>query len=67
MVCYFDLGWVFQQFRCWTLLLKRCAALERAMDDDDEALYYFSASAGGGGAAGPNPMPPSIGGQVCGH
>ena len=65
MVCYFDLGWVFQQFRCWTLLLKRCAALERAMDDD-VALSYFSASAGGG-AAGPNPMPPSIGGQVCGH
>ena len=65
VVCYFDLGWVFQQFRCWTLLLKRCAALGRAMDND-EALVYFSASAGGG-AAGPNPMPPSIGGQVCGH
>ena len=65
VVCYFDLGWVFQQFRCWTLLLKRVAALGRAMDDD-EALSYFSAS-GGGGAAGPNPMPPSIGGQVHGH
>ena len=65
VVSYFDLGWVYvQQFYRWTWLLKRC--LWRREMDDDDLLSHFSAS-GGGGAAGPNPMPPSIGGQVYGH